>query len=193
MSKLVFGVGVYEKGTYQGSIGGKNTKEYTHWTDMLRRCYSEKYHARCPTYIGCSVSEGFCNFQKFTEWCNNQIGFGVKDYQLDKDIIYKGNKQYNRYSCAFVPREVNTLLRTSKASRGEYPLGVCFHKGKFYAYHRVHGSRTHIGIFSTPEEAFSAYKTAKEAHIKVVAEKYKDSIDPRVYQALMEWEVGEGD
>lgn len=34
-----------------------------------------------------------------------------------------------------------------------------------------------------------AYKQAKEAYIKEVANKWKDQIDPRVYEALMIWEV----
>ena len=45
----------------------------------------------------------------------------------------------------------------------------------------------HLGCFSTPEEAFLAYKQAKEAYIKEVAEIYKDEIEPRVYEALMNY------
>ena len=40
-----------------------------------------------------------------------------------------------------------------------------------------------------PEEAFQAYKQAKEKYIKSLANKWKDKIDPRVYEALMNWEV----
>ena len=47
----------------------------------------------------------------------------------------------------------------------------------------------HLGCFDTPEEAFQAYKQAKEAYIKEVAELYKDQIDIRVYEALMKYEV----
>lgn len=47
----------------------------------------------------------------------------------------------------------------------------------------------HLGYFSTPEEAFNAYKEAKEDYVKEVAEKWKDQIDPRVYEALMKYRV----
>ena len=43
--------------------------------------------------------------------------------------------------------------------------------------------------FSTTLEAFQVYKQAKEAYIKEVAEKWKGNIDPRVYEALMNWTV----
>ena len=49
--------------------------------------------------------------------------------------------------------------------------------------------RQYLGQYSTPEEAFYAYKAAKEKRIKEVAEDWKDQIDPRVYEALMKYEV----
>ena len=39
------------------------------------------------------------------------------------------------------------------------------------------------------EEAFDAYKTAKEAYIKEVADKWRDLIDPRVYKAMYNYKV----
>jgi len=191
MYKLVCGVGLYEKGVHPYRVGQKFTKEYSLWKGMLRRCYSERFQKECPTYVGCSVSEEFSNFQKFAEWCNTQVGFGGKGWQLDKDIIYKDNKQYNRDSCALVPKKVNLLLTASNNTRGEWPIGVYFDKkaGKFKVQCCFGESPKTLGRYATPEEAFSVYKIAKEAHVKVVAEQYKDSIDPRVYQALLEWEV----
>ena len=47
----------------------------------------------------------------------------------------------------------------------------------------------YLGLFNTELEAFYAYKQAKETYIKEVANKWKDQIDPRVYNALMKYEV----
>ena len=42
-----------------------------------------------------------------------------------------------------------------------------------------------VGWVDTEVEAFQAYKEAKEAYIKEVANKWKDQIDQRVYDVLM--------
>ena len=194
MGKLVYGVGIYEKGEYvcKISYAGKYqaTKEYMLWRGMLRRC-SDKHQQKHPTYIGCLVSDNFKSFQYFAEWCNNQIGFGLPKYQLDKDILVKGNKVYSEHTCAFVPDCLNMVLVKNDARRGQYPVGVYFNRPtqKFMAYLSVNSRHQNLGLFSTPEEAFLAYKEAKEQQIKLIAELYKDSIDPRVYQALLEYAV----
>ena len=50
-------------------------------------------------------------------------------------------------------------------------------------------NKVNLGSFKTPEEAFKAYKNAKEAWIKHVADKWKDKLEPRVYQALYNYQV----
>ena len=49
--------------------------------------------------------------------------------------------------------------------------------------------KRHLGSFDTPEEAFQAYKVAKESHIKEIADKWKDKIEPRVYEAMYNYKV----
>ena len=47
----------------------------------------------------------------------------------------------------------------------------------------------HIGHFDTELEAFMVYKNEKEAYIIETVTKWKDQIDPRVYEALMNYQV----
>ena len=46
-----------------------------------------------------------------------------------------------------------------------------------------------LGLFKTEIEAFNTYKTAKEAFVKEQANKWKSQIDPRAYNALMNYQV----
>lgn len=188
-AKTVYGVGMI--GNTSTSECGKHKKSYTLWKNMLRRCYSDKYQEIRPTYIGCEVSEYFKRYDNFERWCNAQVGFGEEYFSLDKDILVKGNKVYSPETCCFVPESVNSLLINNKASRGNTCLGVTFIKSSGIYNVRVSlGLKLkHIGNFKTEIEAFQAYKQAKESYIKEVAEKWKDSIDPRVYEALMNWTV----
>ena len=78
MSKLVYGVGFNDK-TKPVFVDGKNVKEYDLWTDMLRRCFSEKCRSKNLTYKGCNVSDNFLNYSYFYEWCQEQTGFGKVD------------------------------------------------------------------------------------------------------------------
>ena len=51
------------------------------------------------------------------------------------------------------------------------------------------GKQEFLGYFKTELEAFSAYKQAKESFVKEQANKWKSQIDPRAYEALMNYEV----
>lgn len=46
-----------------------------------------------------------------------------------------------------------------------------------------------LGRYLTVEEAFNAYKTAKEARIRSVAERFKGRISPELYDAMMNYEI----
>ena len=159
---------------------------------MLRRCYSDSFKKKQPTYEGCEVGDKFKSYEYFYEWCHIQIGFANKDWQLDKDLLIKGNKVYNESTCVFIPKDINSLLTKSAASRGEHLIGVhwCNTNKAFVAtVSKGKGKREHLGLFNTEIEAFNAYKQAKECHIKEVANKWKDKIDDRAYEALMNYEV----
>lgn len=191
-TRLTEGVGYLGVGKYSPN----NDKEaYTMWQGILSRSYSERYLVKKPTYKDVTVCDEWHNFQNFAAWCYSQKFFKAKDYKgrlyhLDKDILCKGNKLYHPDFCSVVPQFINSLLVTSKGSRGNYPIGVSYRKGdsKYEAYYNT-SKRIYLGLFNTEFEAFQAYKKAKEAYIKVVAEKWKGKIDDKVYEALMNWEI----
>mgnify|MGYP003440307986 FL=1 len=182
--QLVQGLG-YNDGKYPAKLDGKITFQYNLWLNMLHRI--------SVTYTDCIISENFKNFSYFYEWCEKQIGFGLPNYELDKDLLIKGNKLYSEETCVFIPKTLNVLLTKRHNDRGSLPIGVTEKRGRYLARCNIYGVRKHIGYFDTPKLAFEAYKLAKENHIKDIALKYKDSIDIRAFNALMKYKVEIGD
>ena len=172
-----------------GYLGiGKYTNDlisYRIWCSIINRCYTE-YTYNSPTYVGCTVDERWHNFQVFAEWYENNY---INGFQLDKDILIKGNKIYGPDTCCFVPREINTLFVKSNATRGQYPLGVIKQDNRFRAKICLNLNEINLGYFDTPELAFNAYKMAKENHIKDVANKNKDKLTIETYQAMYNYQV----
>lgn len=188
----VFGIGYIGVGEYKASENGKTTKVYDIWRAMLRRCYDPKLHMKEPTYFNCEVCDEWLNFQNFAAWYEeNYYEIEDKVMCLDKDILVKGNKIYSPDTCVFVPQEINTLFVKSDATRGELPIGVSIDRrtNKFQAQCTVNGKLTHIGCYSSPEEAFEAYKEFKEELIKSTADQYKDYIPDKLYDAMYNYEV----
>ena len=187
----VFDVGIVGA-KYPSTINGRNTKEYMLWADMLRRCYSETFQKKRPTYKDCEASENFKSYEYFYEWCHSKIGFGNEGWHLDKDLLIKGNKVYSEDSCIFIPSEINSLLIKRTSLRGKCLIGVYWDKTAkaFRAMvSKNKGKREHLGLFNTEIEAFNAYKQAKESFVKEQAEKWKGKIDERAYLALINYEV----
>lgn len=186
-AKNVKGVGFLGSGRYKTSdkTGGM-TKEYAHWVSMLDRCYNTR-EDRYRSYMGCSVDELWHNFQVFADWCQNQKGFKLGGWELDKDLLTPGNKVYSHESCIFVPSRINLMLNTSKHRRGDFPIGVYLHElsGKYMA----RCGTEYLGLHETPIDAFLTYKRRKEQVVRGVAMYYKKDIDERVFDKLMEYEV----
>ena len=188
----VLGVGLLDV-CFQISVGRTRIWQYKMWSNMLMRCFGNKYKQEHPTYRDVTCCKGWLSFATFVEWVNKQVGYsGLKPYfVLDKDILKVGNKQYCPECCSIVPTEINLLFTSRKATRGDLPISVYYNKesGNYAAQISRFGVMNTIGLYDTPEEAFAVYKVAKEAHVKVVADRHKDVLKPEVYNALMSWEV----
>ena len=192
MTPSVYGVGFIGVGDYKSvDENGKNTKCYDTWKHMYARCYDPKLQEKYPTYKGCTVCKEWHNYQEFVKWdYENYYEVGNEKMTLDKDILCKGNKIYSPETCVYVPTSINVLFTKRNNERGEYPIGVYKKGNKFVAQlNKGDGKQIYLGLFNTPEEAFLAYKQAKEEYIKEVAEEYKGKIDNRAYEALMNYEV----
>ena len=184
---LLFGIGVFDS---KQSRTAKNLfeKAYKAWQNMLARCTTRKDAA----YNGCEVFDEWKIYSNFERWFLDPEN-GYKDgYAVDKDILVKNNRIYSPDTCLIVPSFINKLFVKQKKRKSNLPIGV--HKSgksRFVAILAKNRSIFRLGTFSTSEEAFNAYKEAKEAYIKEVAQEYYDAgkITKRVYDALMNYKV----
>ena len=193
--KLVFGVGINDADyvVQRNEIIEVNGKQklklvwvcpyYRAWHNMLMRCYSTKYQERFPTYKGCSVSEEWLTFSVFKSWMERQDWEGK---QLDKDLLFNGNKVYSGETCVLVTKAVNMFTIDSGASRGEWLIGVCWHKGegKFMSYcsNPFTKKQEHLGYFTSDIEANQAWLKRKLELAHLLAAEQKDE---RVAKALI--------
>lgn len=182
LRKPIYGVGIND------SIH-KKTKCYQVWHNMLERCYSSKFRNEHQTYMDCSMCDEWLRYSNFKVWFDENY---IEGYDLDKDVLVKGNKVYSPDTCVFIPHRINTLLINNKASRGPCPIGVSpYEQNRYQVKITFNKEKSHIGYFNTIQEAFLAYKNAKEKYVKEVALEYYDKglINERVFNALMNWEI----
>lgn len=180
------------------------TKACQLWENIKNRCeYLPKMdEERFGKYSGADACDDWKNFQNFAQWFEDvqSLGYYEKGWQLDKDLLVKGNKIYGPEFCVFLPEEVNKALNTKSRSRGELPIGMSYAT-------RGGTDKSHINvqfICKYPEFAaraylpssedniklgFILYKAAREKYIHFLAEKYRDQVDPRAYEALKTYEV----
>lgn len=162
-----------------------HTLAESRWRGMMCRCYGT-HHTKA--YDGCEVCDEWKTYSNFKDWFEKHY---VKGYHLDKDILVKGNKIYSPDTCCFVPQRINSLLIRPCAKKHKYKPGVCEHYDKFQAQMQTLNGHVFIGTFGTEDEAFYAYKNAKESYIKGVARDYysRGAITENIYNALMNWNI----
>lgn len=185
-------IGYIGEGIYVPSVNGKHTPEYSKWKSMIKRCYDSKTIQKQPTYKDVIICEEWLNFQNFAKWFHeNYYEVEGEKMNLDKDILVKGSKIYSPETCIFTPQFINTLFIKTNSKRGNFPIGVTYKKdiNKYLATVQIKKKHVHIGVFSNQEEAFHAYKQAKEQYIKKVADEYKDKIPQKLYEAMYNWKV----
>lgn len=188
-----FNIGYLGEGDAIVSTKGKHSKQFILWRDMMGRCYNNRHKKRQPTYINCETCKEWHNYNTFYEWYEeNYYETQGERVALDKDILYKGNKLYSPETCVFVPQSINNLFLKRDAARGEYPIGVSYNKlhDKFQAKcNNANKESVDLGDFSNPIDAFNEYKRFKELTIKKVADKYKNIIPEKLYEALYSYKV----
>lgn len=171
------------------------TRSGSTWHNMIGRTTPGSTQVKRPTYSGCTVSSNFKDFQYFTDWNVRQPGYG-RNYSLDKDLLYSGNREYSETACVYVPVELNNFLTLRGNARGGCKIGVTWvsRTSRYISQITAGGERIYLGCFTSEESAHIAYRVAKEAearrwHERLLAGEFV--VDPRVVERMRVWKLPE--
>lgn len=151
------------KGQWLQRVGTGNSNTYQTrasilWGNLKRRL--KALQPRDETYYG--SNNLFLNFQDFAQWCQDVPNYVAIDkngrfYQLDKDILIPGNRDYSHSTCCFVPAELNMIFSKGNNKTNKLLMGTCLEpkSGKFV---------THIGGLGLLHGYAGIYETEMEAH-----------------------------
>lgn len=145
----IYNVGYIGEGIYKSQENGEKMRSYNIWHSMLCRCYDDVHRDKYKAYSDCYVCDEWLNYQNFASWYeNNYYEIDGENVDLDKDILFKGNRIYSPDTCIFVPHRINNLILNSRSCRTDLPLGVCYDydRNKYRAHcSDGHGNNTTIG------------------------------------------------
>jgi hypothetical protein len=165
----------------------RKTRLGQYWANIQIRCSSPSHLARRPTYEGCENK--FTSFQEFGDWATVQIGYD-EHWPIDKDLLSKGSKVYSEDTCLFLPPAINSFLVERHKSKSGMPCGVTYNPisntftvsgGRIDRYDKALR-------FKTVEEAQQHYIRKKKLKAEDLANEYREKIDPRAYEALINYQ-----
>jgi len=167
----------------------EHKEAYMAWRGAIVRGYCNLYKKERSTYKDCTVCEEWHNFQNFAKWYTEHECCG-RGYDLDKDLLVRGNKVYSPETCTLLPNYINKLISTNYKKDSGLPIGVTMCKnGKFKVRLNNREGNRYLGIFTDLEAAANAYAKEKEECVRKEAERLKGTIDDMTYLALIKWSV----
>lgn len=154
----------------------KNTR-YDHFKDKSLKC---PFEARI-------FNKGFIGHGKYS-YKSHRLIYSVWCHMLERCYDDKYKEKYPTYKDCKVCEEWLNFQNFAKWYEENYyeipNEKMCLDKDIL-----IKGKRINLGSFSTKEEAFKHYKIAKEKAIKEIANKYKNQIPEKLYDAMYKYEV----
>ena len=186
---------------WDGVLYQCKTRGFRLWNDLVYRTIHPSHthtEGRRSKLYAESVNL-FEDFDTFVEWCLEQHGYmnrevNGKFWQLDKDLLVSGNKNYGPDFCVFLPNDVNSLFVTGRSQKSEsgLPLGVSLYQrdsNQFIAQCQTNGTRNgYLGKFSTVNEAHAEWQKAKIGEI--LRHSGRDDLSDVVKEALFRRAMG---
>lgn len=172
----VYGVG-HNNGQCKTVCNYGRTRSYIVWAKLLYRNEN-------------NVCNAFKEYEYFHKWYIKLKMHSDKNWVICSSVYDINNKTYNEDSCVLIPIEIkNTLLGLKK--KRSLPNGVYKSNNVYRAAITKNKKIFNLGSYDDVESAYSVYKKHKLLHIKELAEKYRDDLDIKVYQKLINYEIEE--
>lgn len=149
---------------------------YRVWQVMIYKCFDKSIPIEVRREN--NVSSRFKDFKSFQAWFEVQACCELDQVYLNKDLLYKHNRVYSDATCVLLPKPVHDLLKECRVTKSDLEQ----------LSHELEGSITG-NRENAVEAAYEAAKAEMEASLRIVAEKYKDVLDPRAYKALIEYKI----
>lgn len=143
---------------------------------MIQRCYSKKELEKAPQYSDVEVCAEWIYFSNFKAWMETQDWEGK---ELDKDLLFEGNKIYSPETCCFIPQRLNVFLAANRINRGSLFLGVDkIERSKpFRSQGKTKDNkRLHLGVYNTELEAHLMYLKHKLGRLLEFIEEIDDPL-----------------
>lgn len=187
-------------GLWVRSMSHKNTCYQTfscnRYDNIKLRCLTGgSVQQKHPSYVGCYMSDNFEDFQYFADWHTSQVGYNCDNYDLDKDLLIEGNKEYSEKYCVLIPKSLNVFLTDKKMVTGKSPIGYYWNTDHLKYRAKVscpERGEVGLGYFDRKEDAFEAYKFAKESIARRWCERLENRefvVDERVIERMRNWTV----
>lgn len=193
--KLICGVALNDSGKSTKHQDGSQPVEYYKWRGIIHRVYDKDETIR-PTYISCTLHNSWLKFSAFSEWYEAQPYHDMKGYDLDKDLLVPGNKEYGPNTCLIIPQSLNAILTsryTNISGNASVYRCVQYAPGRSKPWkvttHNGASATKVLGYFATEDEAGECAAAYRRKSILGVAAGMlaTGEIDDRIYQAAVKY------
>lgn len=162
----------------KASHNGKCEQFYADWRNLINRTYDLK------SYGDRKVCNEWLYLSKYKKWHDKNY---VKGYCFNCTLLSKGNEDISPNNCCYVPMEIRRFLSNNTSKANGLPSGISYHHSHKHFIVQITENKKvkYLGNYNNLNDAKKAYDDERAARAKHLAEKYKDCITKRVYDALI--------